>query len=144
MEVYWLNLHEHKANFDMQDFAQLRFRDSGLTDNPDYTGAWISPYHYANRDADATTAYYSISGWMDGGGYSTGTIQRYFGSTTQRKDYCWARGIMVHVRMSVLGERTISRNKQLWAQLYCGSSTNICRDATPLSTMKTRTLLHNG
>ena len=71
-------LHEHKANFDMQDFAQqLRFRDAGLTDNPDYTGAWISPYHYANRDTDATTAYYSISGWMDGGGYSTGTIQRY-------------------------------------------------------------------
>jgi len=71
-------LYEHKANFDMQDFGQqLRFRDSGLTDNPDYTGAWISPYNYANRDADASTAYYSISGWMDGGGYSTGTIQRY-------------------------------------------------------------------
>ncbi|MDD9876897.1 MAG: CocE/NonD family hydrolase, partial [Magnetovibrio sp.] len=71
-------LYEHKANFDMQDFAQqLRFRDAGLTDNPDYTGAWISPYHYANRDADASTAYYSVSGWMDGGGYSTGTIQRF-------------------------------------------------------------------
>lgn len=71
-------LHEHKANFDMQDFAQqLRFRDAGLTDNPDYTGASISPYTYANREADAGTAYYSISGWMDGGGYSIGTIQRY-------------------------------------------------------------------
>jgi len=71
-------LYEHKANFDMQDFAQqLRFRDAGLTDDPDYTGALISPYHYANREADAQTAYYSISGWMDGGGYSTGTIQRY-------------------------------------------------------------------
>ena len=70
-------LYEHKANFDMQDFAQqLRFRDAGLTDNPDYTSAWISPYTYANRDADRQTAYYSISGWMDGGGYSTGTIQR--------------------------------------------------------------------
>ena len=71
-------LYEHKANFDMQDFSQqLRFRDAGLTDNPDYTGAWISPYTYANRDADKQTAYYTISGWMDGGGYSTGTIQRY-------------------------------------------------------------------
>jgi len=71
-------LHEHRANFDMQDFAQqLRFRDAGLTDNPDYTGAQISPYFYANRDADDQTAYYSISGWMDGAGYSTGTIQRY-------------------------------------------------------------------
>ena len=71
-------LYEHKANFDMQDFAQqLRFRDDGLTGDPDYTGAVISPHHYANRDADNQTAYYSISGWMDGGGYSIGTIQRY-------------------------------------------------------------------
>ena len=71
-------LYEHKANFDMQDFAQqLRFRDDGLTDDPNYTGASISPYYYANRQADSNTAYYSVSGWMDGGGYSTGTIQRY-------------------------------------------------------------------
>jgi putative CocE/NonD family hydrolase len=71
-------LHEHHANFDMQDFAQqLRYRDAGLGDDPDYTGAKISPYHYANREADRATACYSISGWMDGGGYSTGTVQRY-------------------------------------------------------------------
>lgn len=71
-------LHEHHANFDMQDFAQqLRYRDAGLSDDPDYTGALISPYHYANREADRSTAYYSISGWMDGGGYSVGTVQRY-------------------------------------------------------------------
>ncbi len=71
-------LYQHKANFDMQDFAQqLRFRDDGLSDDPDYTSASISPYHYANRDADSSTAYYSVSGWMDGGGYTTGTIQRY-------------------------------------------------------------------
>ena len=71
-------LKEHKANFDMPDFAhQLRCRDDGLSDNPDYTGATISPYHYANRDADKTTACYSISGWMDGAGFSLGTIQRH-------------------------------------------------------------------
>jgi uncharacterized protein len=71
-------IHQHHANFDMQDFAQqLRFRDSTLSENPDYSGADISPYTYANREADANTAYYSISGWMDGGGYSTGTIQRH-------------------------------------------------------------------
>ncbi|MBT5296787.1 MAG: CocE/NonD family hydrolase [Rhodospirillaceae bacterium] len=71
-------LHQHRANFDMQDFAQqMRFRDAGLSDDPDYTGAKISPYHYASRDADASTAYFSVSGWMDGGGYSTGTIQRH-------------------------------------------------------------------
>ena len=69
---------DHTANFNMQDFAQqLRFRDAALTDNPDYTSAKISPYHYADRDADRQTAYYSVSGWMDGGGYSLGTIQRH-------------------------------------------------------------------
>lgn len=71
-------LHDHAANFNMQDFAQqLRFRDAPLTDNPEYTSAKISPYNYANRETDKNVAYYSISGWMDGGGYSVGTIQRY-------------------------------------------------------------------
>ncbi|MBM08419.1 MAG: hydrolase [Magnetovibrio sp.] len=71
-------IQEHMGNFDMQDFAQqMRFRDAGLTDNPEYTSVKISPYYYANKKSDQTTAYYSISGWMDGGGYSTGTIQRH-------------------------------------------------------------------
>ncbi len=69
---------DHKANFDMPDFAhQFRYRDAGLSDDPDYTSASISAYHYANRDADRTTACYSISGWMDGAGYSLGAIQRH-------------------------------------------------------------------
>jgi len=71
-------LKDHVANFNMQDFAQqLRFRDDALTDNPDYQSRVISPYNYASREADKNTAYYTISGWMDGGGYSVGTIQRY-------------------------------------------------------------------
>ncbi len=71
-------IHQHHANFDMQDFAQqLRFRDSTLSENPDYSAADISPFNYANRAADHSTPYYSISGWMDGGGYSVGTIQRH-------------------------------------------------------------------
>lgn len=94
-------LHEHIANFDMQDFAQqLRFRDAGLTDNPDYTGAWISPYNYANREADADTAYFTISGWMDGGGYSVGTIQRYLwleNPETRLMLGPWDHGARAHV-----------------------------------------------
>lgn len=71
-------LKDHVANFNMQDFAQqFRFRDDALTDNPDYQSRVICPYNYASRDADKNTAYYTISGWMDGGGYSVGTIQRY-------------------------------------------------------------------
>ena len=74
-------LAEHEANFDMTDFMQqLRFRDAGLSDNPDYTSALISPYHYADRDIDARTAWYGVSGWMDGGGYTTGEIQHYLWS----------------------------------------------------------------
>jgi putative CocE/NonD family hydrolase len=94
-------LYEHKANFDMQDFAQqLRFRDQPLTDNPDYTGASISPYNYANRDADDGTAYYSISGWMDGGGYSVGTVQRYLwlkNPETRLMLGPWDHGARAHV-----------------------------------------------
>ena len=68
----------HRANFAMQDFArQFRFRDAGLGDDPDYTSAKISPYHYAARANDRQTAVYGISGWMDGGGYATGAIQRH-------------------------------------------------------------------
>lgn len=71
-------LYDHSANFNMQDFAQqMRFRDAPLTDNPDYTSSKISPYNYANRETDKNVAYYSVSGWMDGGGYSVGTIQRH-------------------------------------------------------------------
>ncbi len=71
-------LYEHIANFDMQDFAQqFRHRDDGLSDNPDYTSACISPYHYWTPEADAGTAVHSITGWMDGGGFSMGAIQRH-------------------------------------------------------------------
>ena len=94
-------IHQHRANFDMQDFAQqLRFRDAALTDNPDYTGADISPYNYANRDADQSTAYYSISGWMDGGGYSIGTIQRFLWLDNPEKRLMlgpWDHGARGHV-----------------------------------------------
>ncbi|MDA0998157.1 MAG: CocE/NonD family hydrolase [Proteobacteria bacterium] len=92
---------DHAANFEMQDFAQqLRFRDAALTDNPEYTSAKISPYNYASRDADRQTAYYSISGWYDGGGYSVGTIQRYMWLQNPSKRLMlgpWDHGARAHV-----------------------------------------------
>ncbi|WIX33946.1 CocE/NonD family hydrolase [Salinicola sp. JS01] len=70
-------LEDHVANFDMADFVhQLPYRDSALSSVPDFTSAIISPYHYANRDADAQTAVYTISGWMDGH-YSRGAALRF-------------------------------------------------------------------
>ncbi|WP_353177986.1 CocE/NonD family hydrolase [Salinisphaera sp. T5B8] len=70
-------LEDHVANFDMADFVhQLPFRDRALHTVPDFTSAIISPYHYANRAADAQTAVYTISGWFDGH-YSRGAALRF-------------------------------------------------------------------
>ncbi|MFI0472000.1 CocE/NonD family hydrolase [Halomonas sp. HMF6819] len=70
-------LEAHKANFDMADFVhQLTFRDRALHTDPDFSSAIISPYYYANRDADSQTAVYTISGWMDGH-YAKGAALRY-------------------------------------------------------------------
>ncbi len=79
-------LHCHKANFDMQDFAQqFRFRDSGLSDNPDYTSAQISPYFYAANQKDTTIASYGMTGWHDGPGFTNGSIQRYQWQTNPQR-----------------------------------------------------------
>ncbi len=70
-------LKEHAGNFDMQDFAQqLRFRDQGLSDDPQYTSAKISPYHYATRRQAARVPYFIASGWFDGQ-YQSGAVQRF-------------------------------------------------------------------
>ena len=69
---------QHRHNFDMLDqVRRMPFRDSTFTRDPAMTSAAISPYGYADRNVDGQVACYGISGWMDGGGYSTGTIQRF-------------------------------------------------------------------
>jgi len=79
-------LQDHKANFDMQDFAQaFRFRDSGLGDNPAYTSAQISPYFYAAGQKDTNIASYGITGWHDGPGFTNGSIQRYQWQTNPKR-----------------------------------------------------------
>ncbi|MFG6667127.1 CocE/NonD family hydrolase [Halomonas sp. HNIBRBA4712] len=78
-------LEEHKANFDMADFVhQFTFRDRPLHTDPDFTSAIISPYHYANREADQQTAVYTVSGWMDGH-YAKGAALRYLWQQNPRK-----------------------------------------------------------
>ncbi|MCS2609648.1 CocE/NonD family hydrolase [Halomonas dongshanensis] len=70
-------LEEHRANFDMADFVhQFVYRDRPLHTQPDFTSATISPYHYANREADTQTPVYTISGWLDGH-YARGAAQRF-------------------------------------------------------------------
>lgn len=92
---------EHRNNFTMPEFTrQIAFRDSPVDGDPDYTSASISPYRYANREADAGCAIYSISGWMDGGGYSTGAIQRFLWLDSPHKRLMlgpWDHGARSHV-----------------------------------------------
>jgi len=79
-------LKEHMANFDMQDFAQqFRFRDDGLSDNPAYTSAQISPYFYAANQKDTPVASYGMTGWHDGPGFTNGSIQRYQWQTNPKR-----------------------------------------------------------
>jgi hypothetical protein len=78
-------LGEHLANVDMDDFIrELRFRDSGLSYDPDYTSAAISPYNYAGH-IHPDTAYYCVSGWMDGGGYGNGAVKRFLSLRNEKK-----------------------------------------------------------
>ncbi len=70
-------LEEHAANFDMGEFLRrLEFRDSGLSYDPEFTSAAISPCTYADG-IRPDVAYYCISGWFDGGGYMNGAINRF-------------------------------------------------------------------
>jgi hypothetical protein len=101
----------------MVGFADaLEYRDSALAYDPDYTSASISPYHYAERANDMGTACLGVTGWMDGGGYSTGAIQRYTWQKNPAKRLLigpWDHGARAHVspwrraealRFALLGE----------------------------------------
>ncbi|MDP6707846.1 MAG: CocE/NonD family hydrolase, partial [Alphaproteobacteria bacterium] len=108
---------EHGHNVDMVGFADaLEYRDSALAYDPDYTSASISPYHYAERANDMGTACLGVTGWMDGGGYSTGAIQRYTWQRNPARRLLigpWDHGARAHVspwrraealRFALLGE----------------------------------------
>ena len=93
-------IEEHKANIDMNDFFRsFEFREAPLSYDPDYTSAQISPYHYA-QSIPSDVAYYCISGWMDGGGYSGGVVRRFLSLKNKRKHLLlgpWDHGARAHV-----------------------------------------------
>ena len=68
---------EHLCNFHMPDFiTEFRFSDDRLPYDPDFGSHSFSPYHYAGgfrRDL----AVLSVSGWMDGAGFTNGAIARW-------------------------------------------------------------------
>ncbi len=91
---------EHRANFDMIDFmGQLDHRDAALAHDPGFTSASISPYHYAGKIRPGL-AHYGVSGWMDGAGYSNGTIERWLSLRNKAKRFIlgpWDHGARTHV-----------------------------------------------
>jgi predicted acyl esterase len=75
----------HQANFRMVDFIrEFPCRDDGLPYDPGFTGASFSPCQYA-----ATTrpevAVLSVSGWMDGAGFTNGAISRFLSLPNPQK-----------------------------------------------------------
>jgi len=67
----------HRGNFRMPDFiTEFRFKEEPLPYDANFSSASFSPYHYAHR-IRPDVAVYSVSGWMDGAGYTNGAISRH-------------------------------------------------------------------
>jgi uncharacterized protein len=68
---------EHLDNFHMPDFIrEFAFKEEGLPYDPSFSSASFSPYAYC-RGVRPDVAVYSVSGWMDGAGYSNAAIARF-------------------------------------------------------------------
>ena len=90
----------HFANFNADDFLrEFQFRDTGLSYDPDYNSALIGPAHYAEH-TNADTAYYCVSGWMDGGGFGNAAIRRFLSLGVKNKHLImgpWDHGARTHI-----------------------------------------------
>lgn len=68
---------QHRSNFRMPDFIrEFRFKGEGLPYDAAFTSDSFSPCAYA-ENVRSDVAVYSVSGWMDGGGFSNGAISRF-------------------------------------------------------------------
>lgn len=68
---------QHRDNFRMRDFApDIAYREEPVPYDPQLHSGAISPYWYL-ADAKGKVAIYSISGWYDGGQYSSAAISRF-------------------------------------------------------------------
>ncbi|MBO0749833.1 MAG: CocE/NonD family hydrolase [Porphyrobacter sp.] len=93
-------VHEHLGNFRMPDFiSEFRFKEEPLPYDEEFSSASFSPYLYA-QGILPEVAVYSISGWMDGAGYTNGAIARYL-TLPNRHHYLllgpWDHGARVNV-----------------------------------------------
>jgi hypothetical protein len=91
---------EHLGNFHMPDFiTEFRFTDDRLPYDSSFGAPSFSPYHYADGIQD-DVAVYSISGWMDGAGFSNGSIARFLSLPNERRHLLlgpWDHGARANV-----------------------------------------------
>lgn len=91
---------EHLGNFHMPDFiTEFRFKDDALPYDPEFSSASFSPYKYA-AGVREDVAVYSVSGWMDGAGYSNGAIARFLTLPNRKRHLLlgpWDHGARINV-----------------------------------------------
>jgi putative CocE/NonD family hydrolase len=91
---------EHRGNFRMPDFiTEFRFKEEPLPYDANFSSASFSPYHYAHG-IRPDVAVYSVSGWMDGAGYTNGAISRHLTLPNRHKYLLlgpWDHGARVNV-----------------------------------------------
>ncbi len=89
------------GNFRMPDFiSEFRFRDDRLPYDPDFGSPSFSPYDYAAGHPSEDVAVYSVSGWMDGAGFTNGAIARYLSLPNRNRHLLlgpWDHGARVNV-----------------------------------------------
>ena len=90
----------HLGNFHMPDFiSEFRFTDDRLPYDPSFGAHSFSPYHYADG-IRPDCAILSVSGWMDGAGFSNGAIARYLSLPGNRQHLLigpWDHGARTNV-----------------------------------------------
>lgn len=90
----------HRGNFRMPDFiTEFRFKEEPLPYDASFSSASFSPYHYAHG-IRPDVAVYSVSGWMDGAGYTNGAIARHLTLPNEHRYLLlgpWDHGARVNV-----------------------------------------------
>ena len=91
---------QHRANFRMPDFiTEFRFTDDRLPYDPTFGAPSFSPYHYAETIRE-DVAVLSVSGWMDGMGFTNGAIARYLSLANRKRHLLigpWDHGARTNV-----------------------------------------------
>ncbi len=91
---------EHLGNFHMPDFIhEFAFKEEGLPYDPGFSSASFSPYAYS-RGVRPDVAVYSVSGWMDGAGFTNAAIARFLSLPNPRRHLLlgpWDHGARANV-----------------------------------------------